>query len=56
MFDLSLIPVRPTPRRPFQGWRYLTCEDAPADLGNGDAALKDLPPQMRVELAELGLI
>jgi len=26
------VPVIPVPRRPFQGWRYLKPEDAPADL------------------------
>jgi hypothetical protein len=44
------------PRRAFQGWRYLTPDDAPAALGRGDKALADLPPKMRRELAELGLI
>jgi hypothetical protein len=50
------VPVRPVPRRAFQGWRYLTADDAPADLGRGDKGLADLPPKMRRELAELGLI
>ncbi len=29
----ELIPVRPVPRRAFQGWRYLNADEAPADLG-----------------------
>lgn len=45
----------PLPKRPFQGWRYLTPEDAPADLGDG-ADLAELPPTLRRELAELGLL
>ncbi len=45
----------PLPKRPFQGWRYLTAEDAPADLGEG-ADLSELPPTLRRELAELGLL
>jgi hypothetical protein len=56
VLDAALVPVRPVPRRAFQGWRYLAADDAPADLGRGDNQLADLPPQMRRELAELGLI
>ena len=56
MLDAALVPVRPVPRRAFQGWRYLTADDAPADLGRGDKQLAELPPKMRRELAELGLI
>lgn len=42
------------PRRPFQGWRYLTSADAPADIGaGGDEAM---PAPLRRELAELGLL
>ena len=52
----KLTLVRPHPRRPFQGWRYLPAEDAPGDLAAGDAGLADLPPAMRRELSELGLI
>ena len=44
------------PRRPFQGWRYLKAEDAPADMGKGGAALMQMPPKLRQELAELGLL
>lgn len=57
LLDPKLVPVRPVPRRAFQGWRYLTGEDAPPDLagaaGRGVAAM---PEQLRRELAELGLI
>ncbi|MGF1650517.1 MAG: DUF1489 family protein [Hyphomicrobiaceae bacterium] len=55
--DPGLVPVRPVPRRPFQGWRYLEPDDAPVDLsavGRGDAGA--LPEAMRLELAELGLL
>lgn len=51
----DFIRTWPLPRRPFQGWRYLTPEDAPADLGDG-ADLAELPPTLRRELAELGLL
>lgn len=51
----ELVPTQWQPRRAFQGWRYLKPEEAPADLkaGTGAAAL---PPELRVELAELGLL
>lgn len=44
------------PRRPFQGWRYLKPEEAPSDIGTGDADLMEMPPKLRRELAELGLL
>jgi len=57
ILDPMLVAVRPTPRRAFQGWRYLDAADAPADLkGTADAELASLPPAMRRELADLGLI
>ena len=57
VLDRALVPVRPMPRRAFQGWRYLTSDDAPADLagGKGDG-LAEMPPKLRRELVELGLL
>ncbi|RME98970.1 MAG: DUF1489 family protein [Alphaproteobacteria bacterium] len=52
----ELIATRPQPRRAFQGWRYLEGDDAPGDLGPADAAIADIPPAMKRELLELGLI
>ena len=52
----KLIPVRPTPRRPFQGWRYLQPEDAPPDLTSDERELGKMSPQMRMELSDLGLL
>ena len=57
LLEQPLVRVRPTPRRAFQGWRYLDADDAPSDI---DARQLDnmaaMPPQMRKDLAELGLI
>lgn len=42
----------PMPRRPFQGWRYLTTADAPPDLAESGAA--DLPTELAKQLREIG--
>lgn len=56
VLDPAVVRTEWQPRRAFQGWRYLKPEDAPADLGKGRAALAELPPKLRRELAELGLL
>ncbi|MEZ5775491.1 MAG: DUF1489 domain-containing protein [Hyphomicrobiaceae bacterium] len=56
VFARQLVMVRPTPRRAFQGWRYLEASDAPADLGAFGEGGGELPPSMRAALIELGLI
>ena len=44
------------PRRAFQGWRYLTEEDAPADANHSTGDGNELPASLRHELANLGLL
>ena len=52
----EIIETVPQPRRPFQGWRYLTSEDAPKDLGAIGEDVASMPEDLRRELAELGLL
>jgi len=55
VLDPELVPVVPTQRGPFQGWRYLAPGAAPADLERG--ADGELPSdEMMKELRSLGLI
>lgn len=52
-----LIPVRSIPKRAHQGWRYLEEQDAPPDLGSGEADGRDeMPPRMLGELMRMGLV
>ncbi|MGX6647928.1 DUF1489 family protein [Maricaulaceae bacterium MS644] len=51
--DREIVPTAPTPRRPFQGWRYLKAEDAPADLSVQTGG-EDLPDDLRRKLIEIG--
>ncbi len=51
--DPTPVLTVPTPRRPFQGWRYLEAADVPPDLadeGDGEA----LPPDLARRLREVG--
>ena len=50
--DAEVVRVAPTPRRAFQGWRYLEAKDAPEDLPAELAA--DVPPDLARQLRELG--
>lgn len=55
VLDAEIIRTEGAARRPFQGWRYLTPEDAPRDLPQGRTADDTLPPDMARALAEMGL-
>jgi hypothetical protein len=49
-----IIPVNPSPRRAFQGWRYLKTEDAPIDI-SADSQSIIMPPELRAKLLSLGV-
>lgn len=51
----EIIRTRAAPRRPFQGWRYLTPEDAPPDLPKGREDDDELPNDLSLALADIGL-
>ena len=53
VLEPMIIRTAPAPRRPFQGWRYLTAKDAPADL-TGEGELSAMPTELAVKLRELG--
>jgi hypothetical protein len=56
VLDPKTVPTEWQPRRAFQGWRYLKPEDAPRDLGSARAGMRELPPELRRDLADLGLL
>lgn len=53
--DPELVPVRLSPKRAHQGWRYLPESDAPGDLNDGDVTAA-LPPPLAQALSALALI
>jgi len=56
MLAPELIRTTVVKRRPFQGWRYLTPDDAPKDLPVGRATDDKLPKELEIALADIGLI
>ncbi len=53
VMDPVLVRTILFPRRPFQGWRYLSADDSPADLGINSS--DELPPELERTLAEIGI-
>ncbi|MFQ1702930.1 DUF1489 family protein [Loktanella agnita] len=51
----GLIRVAATPKRAFQGWRYMAPEDAPVDLPDGRQEEEALPPELTKALADIGV-
>ena len=58
VLDPALVPVQARLCKPFQGWRYLHGDAAPADVTAGDPAIgaDGLPPALRRELQALCLL
>lgn len=54
--DPDLVRVAATPRRAFQGWRYLAPGDSPRDLSPGHEHEEPLPPGLSAALAEIGVL
>jgi hypothetical protein len=55
VLDPVLVPVRGQFHKPFQGWRYLRGEDAPADAAAGEVRA-EMPAELERELVRLGLL
>lgn len=54
--DPAIVRTEAQPRRPFQGWRYLAAEEAPADLPAEETGETGLPPALQAELSALGVV
>ncbi|MDF3415802.1 DUF1489 domain-containing protein [Sulfitobacter sp. M57] len=56
VLEPELIRTQSSLKRPFQGWRYLTPEDAPMDLPEGREEEDALPIELNQALAEIGVL
>ncbi len=56
VMDPEIVLVEARPRRPFQGWRYLTVADAPLDLTNQQPDGTSLPVELAMALNTLGVV
>jgi len=58
MVEPELIQTYSTPKRPFQGWRYLEGKAVPKDKGLylGGGEMEDIPADLENELRESGLL
>ncbi|SEN02072.1 hypothetical protein SAMN04488003_1084 [Loktanella fryxellensis] len=51
----EVIRTASTPKKAFQGWRYLTPADVPPDLGARQQTEDALPPELQKALAAIGV-
>ena len=51
----KIIKTSPKPKRAFQGWRYLTSDQAPPDSGEFLNSEDELPHTLLLELSRLGV-
>ena len=51
----KIIKTSPKPKRAFQGWRYLTSDQAPPDVGEFSQIEEEIPHSLQLELARLGV-
>lgn len=57
VLERSVVLTAGQPRRPFQGWRYLTGREAPADLSTPSSTEGDrLPPALAEALGQVGVL
>lgn len=56
VLDKEIVRTGQATRRPFQGWRYLRPEDAPADLASQRGDEDALPSELSAALAEIGVL
>ncbi|MFZ3583514.1 DUF1489 family protein [Loktanella sp. DJP18] len=52
----EVIRTASTPKKAFQGWRYLAPADAPRDLTDAQQAEDALPPDLQKALAAIGVL
>jgi hypothetical protein len=56
VLEAQIIRTQGSVKRPFQGWRYLSGQDAPPDLPEGREAEDPLPVELNKALAEIGVL
>ena len=55
ILDEQIVKTSPKSKRAFQGWRYLTTEQAPPDSGKFSITEDELPHSLQSELSRLGV-